>query len=167
MSLISFLLGSFLSVNALSVTNALEPPPLSIQKELQRQAVEETILEEDVEAVIVKPICETIYEYGCSCMIGLQNLGYPIKGKDAKDLQSNVPKGYEPVRGDIILFKYPKNYHAAAVAWVLPSGNLQIYECNYRPGKCGTRVVLKDDKAIRGYITNPNFGILLDKTIVK
>ena len=164
MSFLSFLLGSFLSVNALSVTNALEPPPLFIQIELQRQAVEETVLEEiEPEQNPSKPICETIYEYGCSCMIGLQDLGYPIKGNDAKDLQSNVPEDYSPVRGDIILFKYPKNYHAAAVVWTFPSGNMQIYECNFKPGKCGTRIVFKDDSAIRGYITNPNFDTLLDK----
>src|SRR3990167_10310399 len=125
---------------------------------------------EEEEAANIEPeqnpskiICETIYEYGCSCMIGLQDLGYPIKGNDAKDLQSNVPKDYEPVRGDIILFKYPKNYHAAAVLLSFPSGNMQIYECNFKPGKCGTRIVFKDDKAIRGYIHNDTFAKILDK----
>src|SRR3990167_11291558 len=61
---------------------------------------------EEEEVINIEPeqnpsnsICETIYEYGCSCMIGLQNLGYPIKGNDAEHLQNNVPKDYEPERG--------------------------------------------------------------------
>lgn len=107
--------------------------------------------------------CESIYDYGCSCMIGLQKLGYPIYGTDARDLHQNMPPDYSPQRSDIVLFKYRDKktgepvFHAASVQWIFPSGNMQIYECNFKPGVCGERVIFKNDRAIRGYIHNAAF----------
>ena len=98
-------------------------------------------------------VCPTIFSYGCSCILGLVERGFSIEGNDAKDLQVNAHEGFV---GDIILFKYWNGeewiYHAGEIVIKYPSGNMEIYECNYTAGVCGERLVMKDDPAIRGYI---------------
>lgn len=107
-----------------------------------------------VEDVVV---CASIYDYGCSCQLGLVKLGYPITGLDSEDLQVI---SLSPQQNGLVLFYYPKNnlYHTAVVSMMFPSGNFEVYECNYRPSVCGNRIVFKDDTHIRGYLNNPNFN---------
>ena len=113
----------------------------------------ETLAYEVVETE--QEICQDYTDYGCSCMIGLVNIGYSIEGNNAEDLQVN---SFDGVVGDIILFKYWSKklqnwvYHAGSIKVKYPSGNMEVYECNFIPGVCKTRLVFKDDKAIRGYL---------------
>lgn len=159
-----FLIGVLLSILSTEIEYT-NPTPLEII-EVTDQVFPEVIEEEKpiIEEVVVIPVepvvCETIYEYGCSCMIGLVDRGYPVGKINAEDLQSNTVKDYIPVRDDIILFKYDDVYHAASVRWRFPSGNIQVYECNYRAGTCGKRIVYEDDPFVRGYIHNPEFSKL-------
>ena len=91
-------------------------------------------------------------------MIGLRDIGYPIEGYDAKDLQVNALVGNV---GDLILFKYRNGeewiYHAGTIRVKYPSGNMEVYECNFIPGVCDTRFVYEKDSAIRGYIHNSSW----------
>ena len=108
-----------------------------------------SVLEVDNEE---QPKCASYTDYGCSCILGLVERGFTIKGNNAKDLQVNALVGNV---GDIILFKYWNGewiYHAGEILVKYPSGNMEIYECNFRPATCGKRTVLKSDSAIRGYL---------------
>ncbi len=107
---------------------------------------------------VVEPeqeICQDYTDYGCSCIIGLIDLGYSIEGNNAEDLQVN---SFDGVVGDIVLFKYWSKklqdwvYHAGSMVTKYPSGNMEVYECNFIPGVCKTRLVFKEDPAIRGYL---------------
>lgn len=101
------------------------------------------------QVVEAKEICESIYDYGCSCMVHLQNRGYDVSG-NASELQPNY-FGI-PFVGDLALFKYETIYHAAIVEIVYLSGNFEVSECNFEAGKCDSRLVLINDKALRGFI---------------
>ena len=106
---------------------------------------------EIVDDFVEEKVCESIYDYGCSCMLGLRSIGYAVEGLDAKDLQVNATEG---TTGDLILFYYPTTdiYHASVIKATFPSGNFLVWECNFIPGTCGERVVMQDDSAIRGYL---------------
>ena len=112
----------------------------------------DTVITIEVEEV---KACESIYDYGCSCMLGLRSIGYAVEGLDAKDLQVNALQG---TTGDLILFYYPSSgvYHAAKILAEFPSGNFLVWECNFVPSTCGERIVLKTDPAIRGYLHKIN-----------
>lgn len=121
---------------------------------LPAQAGSETSSPEMVEDVVV---CESIYDYGCSCQLGLVKLGYPIGKFNSEDLQVSSAWGE---KGDLVLFYYPESnlYHTAAMSSpVFPAGWFEVYECNFTAGYCGNRKVDIDNEAIRGFIHNDNF----------
>lgn len=100
-------------------------------------------------------LCDTIYEYGCSCVLGLVDLGYPVDRFDASQLQSNSTWGVED---DLVLFDFPniEGDHVACISAHMPDA-YEVYECNYRAGTCANRIVAKDNRRIRGFIHNDNF----------
>lgn len=78
-------------------------------------------------------------------------LGVDIRG-NADQIQANVPLAYI-VPGDVLLFSYPKDDHAAlvtAITTVNGTTAFVIAESNYHTCKPGTRVIAFNDPAIRG-----------------
>lgn len=135
-----------LSFGYTEISYTSEPEPLFTPYEKPQDSPDGVLIEEQGK-------CTSIYDYGCSCMVGLRNEGYAVEGMNAEDLHSNSEVGYT---NDIILFKYWNGeewiYHAGTIRVTFPSGLMRIYECNYKAGVCEERDVLKSDPAIRGYI---------------
>ena len=118
---------------------------------------------EMVEDVVVHRCDKSIYNYGCSCIIGLKNLGYPVDRFNAADLQVSSQWG---VKDDLVLFTYGTGIDKQHVACISQNmiGAHEIYECNKIKGVCGNRIIKKDDVTIRGYIHNTNFEGLCTPT---
>ena len=119
-----------------------------------------------VEDVVFTPLhrCDkSIYNYGCSCIIGLKNLGYPVDRFNAADLQVSSQWG---VKDDLVLFTYGTGIDKQHVACISQNmlGAHEIYECNKIKGVCGNRTIAKDDITIKGYISNRNFDGLCTPT---
>ena len=115
------------------------------------EMVEDVVLQ----SIYIPPECESVYDYGCSCMVYLtRDKGIPIKG----DAINVVPNVDFPIVGGVVLIHLPNGVgHAAYIEAILINGNLWVSECNWRTGKCGTRVIDKDSPDIFGYwFTNPN-----------
>jgi len=100
-------------------------------------------------------LCDTIYEYGCSCVLGLVDLGYPVDKFNADQLQVSSDWGVED---DLILFDFPniEGDHVACISAHMP-GAYEVYECNFRAGTCANRIVEKDNIRIKGFIHNNSF----------
>lgn len=139
---------------------------IAYAQELEYNVVQ-VLGEEQIEPITSTPLeqsegvvlCEDYRDYGCSCMLGLVEKGYPVEKLNAEDLQ---PDTFEGNTGDIILFYYAHSniYHAGTVTFKFPSENMEVYECNYKPAICDYRIVKKDDPAIRGYIHDSSFPVV-------
>ena len=99
-----------------------------------------------VEDVVV---CESIYDYGCSCIVYLRTVkGMSVGGFDAKDIE---PNSFTPHAGDVALFTYPTISHAAFIEETY-LGSFKVSEWNYKAGQYTERVIQLDDPALRGYL---------------
>ena len=117
-----------------NITLIPEPPP-------PREVVliEKEIVEEEV--------CGDYRDYGCSCMLYLQQIGHTIQGYDAKDLQ---PNSFAAQTGDVAIFRYPLAHAGHVIETYIDS--FLMSECNYKPATCGSRIIQNDDPALIGFI---------------
>ena len=100
---------------------------------------------------VVVSVCKSYTDYGCSCMIYLQNRGIVVSQKNASDLQPNYFGS--PFKGDVAIFHYPNIAHASFVEEVYLKSFL-VSEWNYYAGKYSERVIQKDDPYLIGFIHN-------------
>lgn len=93
-------------------------------------------------------ISDNIY---CSCVKTARSEGLKLPPGDADNLKPNSM----PVEGGGILLKYGNVYHVAKILNFTPSGFF-IVEGNKVKCKKTYRVVLYNDKAIRGFWSAPS-----------
>tara|TARA_Y100000310_G_C20385403_1_gene670173 strand:+ start:126 stop:599 length:474 start_codon:yes stop_codon:yes gene_type:complete len=100
--------------------------------------------------VSVEAKCKSYTDYGCSCVTHVKNKGINTSGRNAEGF---VPNAFEATAGDVAQFYYANTgtFHVAYVEEVY-LGAFLISECNFKAGECGTRVVSKDDPALRGFV---------------
>ena len=103
-------------------------------------------------------VCQSVYDYGCSCIVGLrENKGVDIKGNA---IDFNVDYFGDVREGDLAKFVYANNIEGHHIALVLEGyGDVwEQYECNMPAGTCRTRLVSsnpehrKYDPAFVGFI---------------
>ncbi len=82
----------------------------------------------------------------CSCVKGLRSFGVNMPFKDAKYLPANSTA----MVGNVILFKYPKTYHASLIT-AIEEKYYVIKETNFGGCRYNERKVLKNDPYIRGF----------------
>ncbi len=94
-------------------------------------------------------VCEDYTDYGCSCVIYIQNKGINIRG-NAEDMIPNFG-GIAEV-GDVAIFHFPNIAHIAYVEIVYESGNFLVSEWNYREGLHTERVIMKNNPYLIGFL---------------
>ena len=95
----------------------------------------------------VEPVVEKVE---CYCVTYLrERLGVNIRG----DASTIIPNTDKPIIGGVVLFKYD---HASRIKLILLD-RLIVEESNYEKCTPTERVIMKEDKDIRGYYyKNPN-----------